>query len=446
MSSASQSRIKALLLAAGLGTRLRPLTHRLPKCLVPIHGHPLLDYWIASIRETQIRDVLINTHHFPDQVRSYLQSVNEYGRPHVRESYEPKLLGSAGTIAANRRWLDDADDCLIIYTDNLSTVDLRELIRFHKSHDDPFTMMLFRTQYPQKCGIAKLDADQRVIEFVEKPQTPSSNLANAGVYVLSADAYREVADRQAFDLGHDVLPTFVGRMRGWLFDGYHRDIGSLESLELAMQEVPTVMHRWSKLTRGSAVFLDRDGTIIEHVHHLTDPTKVRLLPGAADAIRRLQQNGYKCVVVTNQSVVGRGMLSMAGLHRIHDEMARQLAQSGIKLDGIYLCTLAPKESDPTIVEHPDRKPGPGMIFQAAEELSLNLSESWMVGDSISDVLAGHNAGCRGSIKLISSADCDMDRAGLIDKRTYAAFDIMGAVDLILHVDEADVLSNDLQSS
>ena len=231
---------KVLLLAGGLGTRLRPLTDRIPKCLVPIAGRPLLDYWFDRFAAAGIRDILINTHHRSEQVRDYIQAVNHQGRFCVRETFEPVLLGSAGTVHANRDWVAEGEICLIVYADNLSDVDLAAMLKFHVSHTDPLTMMLFRTEYPQTCGIAALDESGRVVEFVEKPARPRSNLANAGVYAVDAPAYHEMADMNRFDLGFDVLPTFVGRMRGWVWDGYHRDIGSIESLQQAEADAKRV--------------------------------------------------------------------------------------------------------------------------------------------------------------------------------------------------------------
>lgn len=231
-------RVKALLLAGGLGTRLRPLTNSTPKCLVPIAGRPLLDYWFDSLATAGVHDVLINTHHLPDAVRAYIDQINRGGRFRVSEAFEPKLLGSAGTIHANRSWADDADDCLIIYADNLSSVDLKRFLEFHRGHGDPFTMLLFHATNPKACGIAELDGQDRVVDFVEKPQQPKSDLANAGVYAVSRQAYHEIADMNKFDLGFDVLPRFVGRMRGWAFEGYHRDIGSYEALEQAHLDAP----------------------------------------------------------------------------------------------------------------------------------------------------------------------------------------------------------------
>jgi D-glycero-D-manno-heptose 1,7-bisphosphate phosphatase len=151
----------------------------------------------------------------------------------------------------------------------------------------------------------------------------------------------------------------------------------------------------------AAVFFDRDGTLIEDVPYLSDPAKVRLIDGAAEAIRNLQALDYACVVVTNQSAVGRGMLSEPRLAEIHAEMYRQFAAQGVKLDGLYYCPLAPSTPDRTTVDHPDRKPGPGMLLRAAREMLLDLSRSWVVGDMLSDVLAGRNAGCRGTIYISS---------------------------------------------
>jgi D-glycero-D-manno-heptose 1,7-bisphosphate phosphatase len=186
-------------------------------------------------------------------------------------------------------------------------------------------------------------------------------------------------------------------MRGWIWGGYHLDIGTLEALERAQQDVHKVFQAGYCAQAGNlrpAVFLDRDGTLIEHIHYLSDPADVRLMSGAAEALARLRRAGFLCVLITNQSAIGRGMISESRLHEIHAEMNRQLAEQGTALDGIYYCPDVPSGDDRTVVENLNRKPGPGMLLQAASDLGLDLAESWMVGDLISDVLAGLNAGCR----------------------------------------------------
>ena len=227
---------RALLLAGGLGTRLRPLTEPTPKCLIEVAGKRMLDYWIDALDRAGIGQALLNTHHHAEQVRDYIAEVNARGGVQLSEAYEPELLGSAGTVHANRDWAQG--DVVVIYADNLSDIDLGAFVTAHRGHEMPMTMALFETPYPEKCGIATLTETGVVSEFIEKPSNPASNLANAGLYVLSKEAWCEIADMDVFDFGFDVIPAFVGRMQGYLHDSYHRDIGTHESLAIAEADAP----------------------------------------------------------------------------------------------------------------------------------------------------------------------------------------------------------------
>ncbi|MFY1638119.1 D-glycero-alpha-D-manno-heptose-1,7-bisphosphate 7-phosphatase [Solwaraspora sp. WMMB335] len=150
---------------------------------------------------------------------------------------------------------------------------------------------------------------------------------------------------------------------------------------------------------AGAVFLDRDGTLIEEVHYLGDPQQVRLLPGAAQLLRGVRDAGYRTVLVTNQSAIGRGLITPAQYHSVNARMRQLLAAEGAALDAAYHCPVVPRSADRTVVDHPDRKPGAGMLLRAAHDLDLDLAASWMVGDRVSDVLAGLHAGCRGVVMV-----------------------------------------------
>jgi len=421
-----------LILSGGLSTPLNPQTEAIPKCLVPIGDRTLLDYWIECLAESKVLRARIHANAYTERLREFIGSVNAKGRLRLDESYEPELLGSAAAITANADLADDADHVIIIHADKLSDIDLRPLLAFHLRHDDPMTMMVFHASDPQTCGIAGLDDRSRIVSDIEKPKRPASDLANAGLYVVDASAYREIAAMRAFDLEHDVLPQFVGRMRSWVWGGSHRDIGTHEALGLAHDDAGKIFPDRPDARRGGlrpAVFLDRDGTLIEHVHYLSDPSRVRLLPGAAEALRRLRQAGFARVLVTNQSAIGRGMFTVERLEEIHAELTRQLAASGATLDGIYYCPDAPAIDDRTVVECPDRKPGPGMLLRAAADMRLDLDASWMVGDLISDVMAGFNAGCR-SI-LVQSGPAAAAEAATLEGRCPVVADFSASVDLIL---------------
>lgn len=162
-------------------------------------------------------------------------------------------------------------------------------------------------------------------------------------------------------------------------------------------------HRTAERNDGvrPVVFLDRDGTLTEYQGFITKPSQLRLVENSCETIRSLRSAGFAIVLITNQSAIGRGMITHEELCGIHSELTDLLAAGNAHLDAIYYCPEAPTENDETVIESPDRKPGPGMLIQAAEDLNLDLVNSWMVGDRVSDILAGQNAGCCGNILIKS---------------------------------------------
>jgi mannose-1-phosphate guanylyltransferase len=236
--------MKAFLLAAGKGTRLKPYTDSIPKCLIPIHGKPLLEIWLDHLREQNIREVLINTHHHAHQVEAFVRGYSHFRDIRIVLSNEPQLLGSAGTIRHCRDFVDSEDDFMIFYADNLTNVNLKRFAAFHQNcrkKNGILTMGLFHSPNPASCGIAELDLDRKIVAFIEKPENPRSNLANAGIYMASSKIFEffpEAPPKPAsvLDFGHHVLPLLAGRMYGYPIAEYLRDIGTIESYQLAQAE------------------------------------------------------------------------------------------------------------------------------------------------------------------------------------------------------------------
>lgn len=228
--------MKAFLLAAGYGTRLRPLTETVPKCLVPVHGRPLLEYWLLLFEKYGVTEVLINTHYLADAVRKF---INEYNcrntGVYICETYEPKLLGSAGTVRANRDFVTTDESFYICYADSLTNADLGAFKSFHDETDGVLSIALFRTNLPHQCGIVELDEDGRITAFAEKPEHPKSNLANAGIYIARRGIF-DYLNEDTYDFGKDVLPRLTGKMFGWHTKGYVLDIGIPENYITANEE------------------------------------------------------------------------------------------------------------------------------------------------------------------------------------------------------------------
>lgn len=233
--------MKAFLLAAGFGTRLRPLTDTVPKCLVPICGKPLLCWWIDLFEKHGIKEVMINTHYLRDPVASFIEENNRKGKVILHEAYEPVLLGSGGTIRDNRAFLGDDKDFMVCYADNLTNTNLTALQEFHRTHDGILTMALFHTNFPKQCGIAALDEEKRIVEFVEKPEEPKSDLANAGIYIANRELFSYLWEKEILDFGKDVLPKLVGKMYGWEDKDYLIDIGTMENYRKAQHEWEAIL-------------------------------------------------------------------------------------------------------------------------------------------------------------------------------------------------------------
>jgi mannose-1-phosphate guanylyltransferase len=233
--------MKAFLLAAGVGSRLRPITDTIPKCMVPIDGRPMLDIWLDALAWAGVDEVLVNLHHLPDVVRRHL--VDRAGPLTVRTVFERKLLGSAGTLKANRAWVDDDEMFLACYADNLTDFDLRSLVQAHKEHGGLATLTVFHSERPSAGGVVELDETGSVIGFTEKPVNPVSDLVNAGMYAFHPRVLDEIGGPPPRDIGYDLLPALVGRARAIQVDGYLRDIGTVEAYERAQREWPARSQR-----------------------------------------------------------------------------------------------------------------------------------------------------------------------------------------------------------
>lgn len=229
--------IPALLLAAGLGTRLAPLTEKIPKCLVPIHGMPLLGYWLDMLGKTGMKPLIVNTHHHADTVRDFI--AGSPWRDRVLLVHEDKLLGTGGTLLANRGHLEGGP-FFAAHADNLSRFSVRDFLAAHMQRPAGclLTMMLFRTPTPQSCGIVELDRNGVVTAFHEKVRNPPGNLANGAVYVMEPEILTLLASVPGpyKDISLDLLPRCLGKMYTWVNDEYHRDIGTPESYAAAQKE------------------------------------------------------------------------------------------------------------------------------------------------------------------------------------------------------------------
>jgi mannose-1-phosphate guanylyltransferase len=242
--------MKALLLAAGLGTRLQPLTDNVPKCLMEIDGKPLLEYWITMLYKNGVYPLLVNLHHRADKVANFIN--NSPYREFITTVYEKKLLGTGGTLLINQGFFDDEpkEPLMLVHADNLSIFDVQAFVNSHKNRPAgcEITMMTFKTPTPHTCGIIETDEKGCVQAFHEKVVNPPGDVANGAVYIVEQSIFDYLAslNKDFIDFSPDVIPNFIGRINTFHNDVYHRDIGTIESYEAACREYPSIAVRYTK--------------------------------------------------------------------------------------------------------------------------------------------------------------------------------------------------------
>ena len=231
--------MQAVLLAAGQGVRLKPFTDNWPKCLMPISGRPLLEYWLCTLWRNNLRSVVVNVHHHREEVENFITRQRFHNW--VRGVYEPKLLGTAGTLSSIKKHLVD-QTVLVAHADNWCHCNLSNFIDFHQNRrpvGTALTVMTFRSDNPERCGIVKLDDRGVVQEFHEKEPNPPGNLANGAVYLLEPEVLEWLQGNPSkTDFSTDVLPNYLGQIATWENTAIHRDIGLIDSLLAAQTDIP----------------------------------------------------------------------------------------------------------------------------------------------------------------------------------------------------------------
>jgi mannose-1-phosphate guanylyltransferase len=228
--------VKAFILAAGEGTRLRPLTESIPKCLLPVRGVPLLEVWLRNCVRAGIDYVLINAHAHAGAIKEFAVTQKTGVRVHIAE--EPRLLGSAGTLVENRRFVAGERFFFVLYGDVLTNAKLARMLEFHERNRQAATLGIYQVPDPTRCGVVEVDEGSVIQSFVEKPAHPASNWAFSGVMIAGQEIFDFLPDHRPADIGFDLLPKLVGRMAAYRIADYLLDIGTLENYRAAQESWP----------------------------------------------------------------------------------------------------------------------------------------------------------------------------------------------------------------
>ena len=392
--------MRAVILVGGRGTRLGSVTSDLPKPLVPVNGRAVLDRQLDQLARYGIGEVTLLASHLAERIEAHVAARAEPG-PSVRVHREHAPLGTAGGLHEIAGEL--TDPFLLVYGDVLFDVDLGRLIAAHRAWAGLATLVVHPNDHPYDSDLVEIDDAHRVTAVHAKPHPPGRhfhNLVNAGMYVLSPGILELVPRGVASDFGRDIFPAIFGTQRifGYPTPEYIKDMGTPDRLaRVSADEASGKVARWNLEHSRPAVFLDRDGVLNESDGYIDTPEKLRVLPGVADAIHRLNDSDYLSIVVTNQPVVARNMTTLDGLDAIHRKLETVLGEQHAWLDAVFFCPHHPDggfhgENAALKIVCDCRKPKTGLIDRARARFNIDVARSFLIGDSARDILCGRAAG------------------------------------------------------
>lgn len=408
--------MKVVLMAGGRGTRISELFLDIPKPLIPIQNIPVLEREICSLRDQGFADLILTVGYKAEKIQEYFGNGEKLG-VNISFFVEDKPLGNAGALF----FLDLQEDFILLNADAVFDVDFNRMVEFHKLHGSLVTLFTHPNSHPYDSGLIIAGNNGEVDAWLAKEDARPEyykNRVNAGLHIISPKVLeisgvdkneigKEVDGKvKKVDLDRQILKPLCGTHTMFCYDSpeYVKDMGTPERYHSVCADFEKgVVQAKNLKNKQKAIFLDRDGTINKYVGFLRKAEEFELLPDAAEAIKRINTSGYLAVVVTNQPVIARGEVTGEGLEEIHNKMETELGKQGAYLDGLYVCPHHPHkgyegEVVKLKIDCDCRKPKPGMLIKAAEDLNIELKNSYMIGDSDSDVLAGEAAGCK-SIKI-----------------------------------------------
>jgi mannose-1-phosphate guanylyltransferase/phosphomannomutase len=400
--------MKVVIIAGGKGTRISSINNEIPKVMIPVAGKPVLEYQIELAKRYGYSDIVLIIGFLGSTIKEYFQDGSRFGVS-ITYFYEECPLGTAGALPFLKEIL--VDDFFVFYGDTIMDVDLDVMLNFHEKNQSNATLFLHPNDHPYDSDIVVIDENCRITNFLSKPHQEgliSKNLVNAALYILSPKIIDSIPLNQKSDFAKDIFPICLANkvdIYGYISAEYIKDMGTPDRYEKVCYDV--ISGKVAKLNKKyprKAIFLDRDGVITREIDLLHTSSQVELLPGAAEAIKLINKSGFLAIVITNQPVIARNLCTLEDLKNIHDTMESILGLEHAYLDAIYFCPHHPDSGYPE--ELPEykiicecRKPKPGMIFQASTDWNIALKESYMIGDRISDIEAGNNAGVKESVLI-----------------------------------------------